>query len=75
MKYLNFVDYGVITAYLLILLVIGQYLKKRASASVDNYFLAGRKTPEQNQTNKSQCGSGRSRAAKDCCHRGQNKIM
>jgi len=32
MKYLNLVDYGVITAYLLILLVIGRYLKKRAYA-------------------------------------------
>jgi len=45
MKYLNLVDYGVITMYLLILLVIGQYLKKRASASLDDYFLAGRKMP------------------------------
>jgi len=45
MKYLNLVDYGVITAYMLILLVIGRYLKKRASASLDDYFLAGRKMP------------------------------
>jgi Na+/proline symporter len=45
MKYLNFIDYGIIAAYMLILLVIGQYLKKRASASMDDYFLAGRKMP------------------------------
>jgi Na+/proline symporter len=45
MKYLNFIDYGIIVAYLLVLLVIGQLLKKRASASMDDYFLAGRKMP------------------------------
>jgi Na+/proline symporter len=45
MKYLNFIDYGIILAYLLVLLAIGQFLKKRASASMDDYFLAGRKMP------------------------------
>jgi solute:Na+ symporter, SSS family len=45
MKYLNFVDYSIIAGYMLILLAIGQYLRKRASASLDDYFLAGRKMP------------------------------
>lgn len=45
MKYLNFIDYGVILSYLVVLLIIGQLLKKRASASMDDYFLAGRKMP------------------------------
>jgi Na+/proline symporter len=45
MKYLNFIDYGIILAYLLVLLVIGQLLKKRASASMEDYFLGGRKMP------------------------------
>lgn len=45
MKYLNIVDYGVILGYLVILLAIGLYLKKRASQSLEHYFLAGRKMP------------------------------
>ena len=45
MKYLNFIDYGIIVAYLLVLLIIGQILKKRASASIEDYFLGGRKMP------------------------------
>jgi Na+/proline symporter len=45
MRYLNFLDYGIILAYLVILLVIGQVLKKRASASMEDYFLGGRKMP------------------------------
>lgn len=45
MQYLNYIDYGVIVAYLLVLLIIGQVLKKRASASMEDYFLGGRKMP------------------------------
>jgi Na+/proline symporter len=45
MKYLNVVDYSVIVAYLVILLLIGWYLRKRASQSLEHYFLAGRKMP------------------------------
>jgi SSS family solute:Na+ symporter len=45
MRYLNYLDYGMILGYLLILLVIGQVLKKRASASMEDYFLGGRKMP------------------------------
>ncbi|OHB49951.1 MAG: sodium:solute symporter, partial [Planctomycetes bacterium GWF2_41_51] len=45
MKYLNYVDYGIILGYLLVLLAIGQFLKKRASASMEDYFLGGRKMP------------------------------
>ncbi|HEX9971945.1 MAG TPA: sodium:solute symporter [bacterium] len=45
MRYLNFVDYGIILGYLLVLLVIGQVLKKRASASMEDYFIGGRKMP------------------------------
>lgn len=45
MKYLNFVDYGIIVAYLLVLVAIGQILRKRASASMEDYFLGGRKMP------------------------------
>lgn len=45
MKYLTYIDYGIILGYLLILLAIGQFLKKRASASMEDYFLGGRKMP------------------------------
>jgi Na+/proline symporter len=45
MRYLNLLDYGIIAAYLVILLIIGQVLKKRASASMEDYFLGGRKMP------------------------------
>lgn len=42
---LNAIDCAVIGLYFLILVVIGRVLKKRASASLDDYFLAGRKMP------------------------------
>jgi Na+/proline symporter len=45
MQYLNYLDYGIILVYLLVLLAIGQVLKKRASASMEDYFLGGRKMP------------------------------
>ena len=45
MKYLNHVDYVVIASYLAILIGLGLYLKKRASASLEDYFLGGRKLP------------------------------
>lgn len=42
---LNLFDCMVIVSYLLILVGIGVYLKKRASSSIENYFLGGRKMP------------------------------
>lgn len=45
MKYLNPTDYTVIVIYFGILVALGFYLKKRASASIEDYFLAGRKLP------------------------------
>lgn len=42
---LNAIDYAVIAAYLMILVGIGWYLKKRASQNLTEYFLAGRKMP------------------------------
>jgi len=42
---LNSVDYGVIIFYLGFLVAIGFYLKKKASQSLEDYFLGGRKLP------------------------------
>ncbi len=45
MGYLGGPDYGIIAAYFLLLVGMGIYLSKRASASLDDYFLAGRQMP------------------------------
>jgi Na+/proline symporter len=45
MDYLHRGDYAVIIIYFLILVGIGLYLKKKASASMEDYFLGGRKLP------------------------------
>ncbi|MDD5133782.1 MAG: sodium:solute symporter [Phycisphaerae bacterium] len=45
MSSLNFVDYTVIVIYFSILIGMGLYLQKRASASLEDYFLAGRSLP------------------------------
>lgn len=45
MRYLNAVDYGVIGVYFLVLIVIGFILQKKASGSLEDYFLGGRKLP------------------------------
>lgn len=45
MSTLNSVDYGVIIFYLGFLIAIGFYLKKKASQSLEDYFLGGRKLP------------------------------
>ncbi|MHB9071310.1 MAG: sodium:solute symporter family transporter [Sedimentisphaerales bacterium] len=45
MKYLNGFDYVVIAIYFSILVGISLYLKKRASASLEDYFLGGKKLP------------------------------
>jgi Na+/proline symporter len=42
---LNSVDYGVIIFYLGFLVAIGFYLKNKASQSLEDYFLGGRKMP------------------------------
>jgi len=42
---LNAVDYIVIGAYFSILVCLGLYLRKRASASIEDYFLGGRNLP------------------------------
>lgn len=45
MKYLSYGDYAIIITYFLILVGLGLYLKKKASASMEDYFLGGRKLP------------------------------
>ena len=45
MKYLSSIDYGIIVIYFFCLVGLGFYLKKRASASLEDYFLGGRKLP------------------------------
>jgi Na+/proline symporter len=42
---LNTLDYSIIVVYFTILIGIGFYLKKRASASLEDYFLGGRQIP------------------------------
>ena len=45
MRYLGLWDYAIIAAYFLILIGIGTYFRKKAAASLEDYFLAGRKMP------------------------------
>lgn len=45
MQYLNSVDYAVIVAYVMVLLGVGFWLQRRASASIEDYFLGGRRLP------------------------------
>ncbi len=45
MGYLGTLDYCIIAIYFFLLVGLGVYLSKRASASLDDYFLAGRKMP------------------------------
>lgn len=45
MQYLNPFDYVIIIGYFVFLLVLGMVLKKMASASVEDYFLGGRRLP------------------------------
>jgi len=44
-SYLNSVDYTVIAVYFAILICLGLYLRKKASASLEDYLLGGRKLP------------------------------
>ena len=43
--HLTLIDYGIIVAYLAIILFIGLYFRKRAGASISEYFLSGRSLP------------------------------
>jgi Na+/proline symporter len=45
MQYLSSFDYVIICIYFAILIGLGLYLKKKASASLEDYFLGGRKLP------------------------------
>jgi len=45
MRFLGRGDYAVILAYFAILIGIGSYFRKKAAASMEDYFLAGRKMP------------------------------
>ncbi len=45
MQYLNLFDYSLISLYFLSLIGLGLYLRKRASGSIEDYFLAGRNLP------------------------------
>ena len=45
MNYLNYFDYTVICIYFAILVGLGFYLRKKASASLEDYFLGGRNLP------------------------------
>ena len=42
---LSILDYSLIGIYFLILLGLGLYLRKKASASMEDYFLGGRSLP------------------------------
>ena len=42
---LNFWDYAIIILYIVILVGISRFLRRRASGSLEDYFLAGRKMP------------------------------
>ena len=45
MNYLNKLDYTVILIYFSLLITLGMYLRKKASASLEDYFLGGKKLP------------------------------
>lgn len=45
MRFLGPGDYAVIIVYFLVLIGIGAYFRKKAAASMEDYFLAGRKMP------------------------------
>jgi Na+/proline symporter len=45
MRFLGSGDYAVILAYFAVLIGIGSYFRKKAAASMEDYFLAGRKMP------------------------------
>ncbi len=45
MKALCYWDYGIIVLYFVALIFIGQVLRRRATSSMDDYFLGGRKMP------------------------------
>ncbi len=45
MQYLNNFDYTVVIVYFVILVGLGLYLRKKASASLEDYFLGGRQLP------------------------------
>ncbi len=45
MNYLATIDYFIIACYFLVLLTIGLVLRKRASKSIEDYFIGGRKMP------------------------------
>jgi SSS family solute:Na+ symporter len=44
-RFLGLGDYAVIVAYFAILIGIGAYFRRKAAASLEDYFLAGRKMP------------------------------
>ncbi len=45
LKHLNLIDVGVIALYAVIVVGIGIYLQRRASRSLEHYFLAGKQLP------------------------------
>ncbi|MBE0654709.1 MAG: sodium:solute symporter [Bacteroidales bacterium] len=45
MKFLSGADYVIIVAYFLVLISIGLILRKKASNSIEDYFIGGRKMP------------------------------
>ncbi len=45
MHTLSILDYGIIIGYLVLTMAVGLYMTKKASSSLDDYFLAGRSMP------------------------------
>lgn len=45
MSYLGIGDYAIILTYFAVLIGIGSYFRKKAAASMEDYFLAGRRMP------------------------------
>jgi len=42
---MHIIDYIIICVYLLIIVLVGLYLQKKASGSIDSFFLGNRKLP------------------------------
>ena len=45
MKYLDTLDYSIIVIYFVFLIGLGLYLEKKASTSIEDYFIGGRSLP------------------------------
>ena len=42
---MSLLDYGIVVAYIIAMILVGLYMQKKASAGIDSYFLGGRTLP------------------------------